>query len=105
MRTAATALLAALALGAVANSAARAADVRNGATLAQRWCADCHVISEHQQRANADAPPFAAIAKMPGFNAEKLAFFLLEPHPRMPSMSLSRGEAQDLAAYIASLAN
>jgi hypothetical protein len=35
------------------------------------------------------------------FNVEKLAFFLLDPHPVMPNMSLSRNEAQDIAAYIA----
>jgi hypothetical protein len=28
---------------------------------------------------------------------------LLEPHPKMPNMSLSRTEAADLAAYIATL--
>jgi hypothetical protein len=31
------------------------------------------------------------------------AFFLLEPHPKMPNMQLSRSEAADLAAYIATL--
>ena len=31
----------------------------------------------------------------------KLALFLLEPHPKMPNMNLSRNEANDLAAYIA----
>jgi hypothetical protein len=34
----------------------------------------------------------------------RLAFFLLDPHPKMPNMSLTRIEASDLAAYIASLA-
>jgi hypothetical protein len=28
---------------------------------------------------------------------------LLDPHPKMPDMGLSRREAEDLAAYIASL--
>jgi len=48
-------------------------------------------------------PPFATIAKIPGFDAGKIALFLLDPHPKMPDMSLSRAEAADLAAYIASL--
>jgi hypothetical protein len=30
-----------------------------------------------------------------------VAYFLLAPHPRMPDMALSRSEAEDLAAYIA----
>jgi hypothetical protein len=33
-----------------------------------------------------------------------LAFFLLDPHPKMPDMALTRAEAADLAAYISSLA-
>jgi hypothetical protein len=47
-------------------------------------------------------PHRSAKVKLRGdFSAEKLAFFLLEPHPKMPNMSLSRKEADDLAAYIA----
>ncbi len=37
------------------------------------------------------------------FNAEKLAFFLLDPHPKMPNFPLSRNEAGDIAAFIATL--
>jgi mono/diheme cytochrome c family protein len=79
------------------------ADPGNGEKLARRWCAACHVVAADQTRATTDAPPFAAIARMPGFSREKLAFFLLEPHPKMPSMALSRSEAADLADYIASI--
>jgi mono/diheme cytochrome c family protein len=93
-------LLAMLAFGIVP---AVAADADNGERLAQRWCASCHVVAPTQRQASADAPPFATIAHMPGFNAEKLAFFLLGPHPKMPDMSLSRIEAEDLAAYVARL--
>lgn len=97
-----------LALAAVAAASvggpARAADAKNGALLAQRWCAACHVVANGQTRASTDAPPFATIARMPGFSAEKIAFFLLDPHPRMPDMALTRREAEDIAAYIASLA-
>ena len=53
--------------------------------------------------ASADVPPFATIAKSATFNARQLAYFLLEPHPKMPNLSLSRSEADDLAAYIESL--
>jgi len=45
-------------------------------------------------------PPFSAIAKTPGFDAAHLALFLLKPHPQLRSMTLSRAEAADLAAYI-----
>ena len=79
------------------------ADVRHGLELAQKWCSSCHLVSPEQQRANADVPPFATIAKSPNFNETTLAYFLLAPHPKMPDMSLSRSEASDIAAYIATL--
>ena len=81
-----------------------AADPANGRRLAERWCQACHVVTPTQVRAATDqAPPFAAIAKTPDFDAAKIALFLLDPHPKMPDMALSRSEAADLAAYIASL--
>jgi mono/diheme cytochrome c family protein len=82
-----------------------AADADNGSRLAHRWCEACHVVSATQRRASTDqAPPFATIARRRGFDAAKIALFLLDPHPKMPDMSLTRAEAADLAAYIASLA-
>jgi len=86
----------------LAAAPAFAADSNNGERLAQRWCAACHVVSAAQRSATTDqAPPFATIAKMPSFDAAKVALFLLDPHPKMPDMGLSRTEAGDLAAYIA----
>jgi mono/diheme cytochrome c family protein len=49
------------------------------------------------------APTFASVAKRPGFDAARIAFFLLDPHPKMPNMALSRDEAADIAAYLATL--
>jgi mono/diheme cytochrome c family protein len=83
---------------------AYAADANNGERLAHRWCAACHVVSATQRQATTDqAPTFATIAKIPGFDAAKIALFLLDPHPKMPDMGLSRTAAADLAAYIATL--
>ncbi len=78
-----------------------AADADNGRTLAERWCVGCHVVSGEQNKGTDIAPSFASIAERSDFNEEKLAFFLLEPHPKMPSMALSRVEAKNLSAYIA----
>ena len=75
----------------------------NGERPAHRWCAACHVVSATHAKSPDQAPPFASIAKTPGFDAAKIALFLLDPHPKMPDMSLSRTEAADLAAYIATL--
>jgi len=84
-------------------SLAVAADADQGATLAQRWCATCHVVDGDQKQASADLPPFAAIAQKPDFTPEKVAAFLIEPHPKMPNVPLSRSEAADIAAYIGTL--
>ncbi len=80
-----------------------AADVRQGKVLAQRWCASCHLVAPEQKQASADVASFAAIGRDRRFDAPRLAFFLLDPHPKMPDMQLTRSEAQDLAAYIKSL--
>ena len=82
------------------------ADPNNGERLAHRWCEACHVVvvSTIQRRSTTDqAPPFASIAKIPDLDAAKIALFLLDPHPKMPDMGLSRTGAADLAAYIATL--
>ena len=80
-----------------------AANPDHGSTLAQRWCAACHLVSSDQKQASADVLPFGEIARKKDFNAEKVAFFLLDPHPKMPNFPLSRDEAADIAAYIATL--
>jgi mono/diheme cytochrome c family protein len=90
----------------IVGAPAHAADPRNGERLAHRWCEACHVVvvAKAQRPSTTDqAPPFASIANEPGFSASKIALFLLDPHPKMPDMSLSRKEAEDLAAYIATL--
>src|SRR5215831_11582482 len=91
-------------LVALASTPVLAADPSNGLRIAHRWCEACHVVTATQTRPATDqAPPFASIAKEPGFDASKIALFLLDPHPKMPDMGLSRSDAADLAAYIASL--
>ena len=84
-------------------SSALAVDADHGADLAKRWCASCHVVANGQTQASADVPSFVSIARRPDFSPERLAFFLLDPHPKMPNFPLSRTEAGDIAAYIASL--
>ena len=80
-----------------------AADATHGRVLAERWCAACHMISSTQGQAT-EAPPFSTIARQANLDAARLAYFLMEPHPKMPSMALTRSEAADLSAYIGSLA-
>lgn len=85
-----------------APGAASAGDVRQGATIAKRWCAACHVVDASQTSAFADAPSFSDIA-MRRTDRKQLANFLANPHPPMPDMHLSRKEIDDIVAYIRSL--
>jgi mono/diheme cytochrome c family protein len=80
-----------------------AADADNGQRIARRWCAECHVVAPNQRQGSAVVPWFAGRAARPGFTARRLAFFLLDPHPKMPNLFLTRAEVQDIAAYIAGL--
>jgi mono/diheme cytochrome c family protein len=82
---------------------ANAADPAAGERIAARWCASCHAVGSAQPKARTEAASFAEIARIPEFNERLLAFFLLDPHPKMPDMSLTRAEAASLAAYIHSL--
>ena len=80
-----------------------AADPDHGKEIAKRWCASCHLVERGQTSATDQTPPFDYLARTPDFNADKLAFLLLQPHPNMPSVSLNRAEVADMADYILSL--
>jgi mono/diheme cytochrome c family protein len=82
---------------------ADAADAGQGKTIAERWCAACHRVERDPKSATDQPPPFVSFAGMPGFDANKLAFLLLRPHPNMPELRLSRAEVADLADYIETL--
>jgi mono/diheme cytochrome c family protein len=81
-----------------------AADADHGEQLAKRWCASCHIVAPDQAQGADNVPTFASIARRPRFSADKVAKFLMDPHPKMPDMQLDRREAADLGAYIATLA-
>jgi cytochrome c2 len=79
-----------------------AADAANGKIIAKRWCAAHHLVSPDQTLASPDVPSFAAIARK-RLPPESLKAFLSDPHPKMPDMSLTRSEIEDIVAYIRSL--
>lgn len=83
---------------------AQAADAAAGRALAERWCSSCHMVAPDSTHATSDAPPFPTLASRGGqITAPWLAFRLLNPHPAMPQVSLTRVQAEDLAAYFATL--
>jgi mono/diheme cytochrome c family protein len=84
-------------------STAVAADAGNGKRLAEARCVTCHKVGSERPREVTDAPPFEVIAQKYALAPERLAFLMLEPHPRM-NVALTRREAEDVAAYIDTLA-
>lgn len=96
------ALAVALFGGLTAAAPSRAGDAAHGAVIAKRWCASCHVVARDQTSAVADAPSFFDIA-LRRTNRKEIANFLIDPHPPMPNMHLSRREIDDIVAYIRSL--
>src|SRR5690349_23164029 len=81
-----------------------AQDAERGHQLAQRWCAGCHTVERSPAAARADGiPSFPAIAKMPGISADRLRAAMNPTHGRMPDLSLSKRDQDNLAAYILSL--
>jgi cytochrome c len=83
-------------------TAALAADADNGKRLTMARCAPCH---GHPSQSNevAQATPFEVIARNFTPTPQALAFWILDPHPRM-NLTLTRREAEDIAAYINTLA-
>jgi mono/diheme cytochrome c family protein len=80
-----------------------AADAAQGRRVAEVRCVPCHALAEPQPRQVSEAPSFEMIARKYAVSPESLAFGILDPHPRM-NMTISRREAEDVAAYINSLA-
>lgn len=87
---------------ALASSPAVAGEAQKGAVIARRWCASCHVVAGDQASAVADAPSFFDIAQR-RTDRKALSNFLVDPHPPMPDMHLSRREIDDIVTYIRSL--
>jgi len=84
-------------------STAYCGDAARGKRLAQIQCAVCHIVEPNQRDEVADAPPFMVIGNKFGFDPDALVFALVGPHAKM-NFSLRRPEAEDVAAYISTLA-
>ena len=96
------AILPLLAIAASFPALAAPPDPDHGKVIAQRWCAACHDVAAGQKQASADVPSFFYVARH--MDKRDLTSFLTDPHPKMPDMSLTRQEIDDLTAYIRTLA-
>jgi len=85
-------------LGASAPAYSGDADV--GRTLARKWCASCHFVEVDQNRASDGAPAFSQIANDPMKSKLSITAWLIDPHPPMPKLNLSKGEIDNLVTYI-----
>jgi mono/diheme cytochrome c family protein len=84
---------------AYASAANAAANPEAGRQLVVRSCSSCHATNA-ATTATDGAPPLSVIAKD---NKERPAWirgWLMEPHPPMPSISLSRQQIDDVIAYL-----
>jgi mono/diheme cytochrome c family protein len=81
-----------------------AGDIETGRRFVQQRCAGCHIVTGSPRNdVVAEAPPFLVIGRKYGFDAEAIALNLVGPHAKM-NFALTRPEANDVAAYIQSLA-
>ncbi len=85
-------------------SGAHGADAEAGKRLARLRCAACHDVAVQGPRGEvADAPPFVAIGRKFEFDTASLILALRGPHAKM-NFSLRKRDADDIAAYIGTLA-
>jgi cytochrome c len=78
-------------------------DSVRGKRVSEDRCAVCHVVGRGLSGIFADAPPFEVIGRKYGFNQDTLVSALVGPHAKM-NFALRGREADDVAAYIATLA-
>jgi len=101
MRALALAVAVSVPLG--AHAQVPAGDPAAGAAIAARWCTSCHAVGPAAGRATDGAPTLQSVADRPSTTVTSLTVFLRTPHDRMPDLSLTREETDDLIAYIMSL--
>jgi mono/diheme cytochrome c family protein len=95
---------AALTLGLGAGGAGAAEDVGKGRALAERLCAQCHLVpGQGEKRAANEIPGFVAVARRRNQTPEGIVAWLRSVPPMMPNHHLSQDEMYALAAFIMTL--
>lgn len=79
-------------------------DAELGRQAAERLCTSCHVTeTSSSQTVPAGVPTMRTIANKPDQTAERIAGMLINPHPPMPNVRLTREEIDNIVAYLQSL--
>jgi mono/diheme cytochrome c family protein len=73
-----------------------------GHKLAQQWCASCHMVDAGQPTTDT-TPSFLTLAKKNKPNSNWARLWLMDPHPPMKGIDLSRHQIDDVVAYLQSL--
>lgn len=77
--------------------------MEQGLSIARNWCRGCHVVEPGGTSGSDIAPPFPVVAQNSSLTPEQLRAWLVDPHPPMPNLALTRDEIEALVAYIGSL--
>jgi mono/diheme cytochrome c family protein len=83
-------------------AALAAANADAGRQLVERSCSSCHATNA-ARTATDGAPSLSFIAKDNKARPAWIRGWLMEPHPPMPSISLSRQQIDDVIAYLGTL--
>ena len=97
-----TAILAVLLINFSIPGASAAGDVEAGRDLVTRSCTPCHT-GENTPKGTDAAPTLAFLARINANEPGWVHKWLLDPHPRMRGIHLSRRQIDDVVAYLNSL--
>lgn len=78
---------------------------RQGRTLAERMCAECHAIGKSSRSPHDNAPPFHALDRRLNLDTflERLREGLMVGHPDMPAFRFTREDARSFVLYLRSI--
>jgi cytochrome c len=92
----------AILLTGIAGPAFAAADANAGRDLVMRSCSTCHATTG-AQRASDTAPPLSFLAKDNKTRPAWIRGWLMDPHPPMPNITLSRAQIDNIIAFLNTL--
>lgn len=95
-------LLGAMAAAILPASAAERGNAEAGRALVNRSCVSCHAPAG-VSRASDTAPPLSFLARDNKYRAGFVRAWLMDPHPPMPGIPLSRQQISDIVAYLETL--
>ena len=85
-----------------ASAAAPAPNPEAGHQLVVKSCSSCHALNGSKSAVDG-APPLSFLAKDNKVRPAWVRGWLMDPHPPMPSIGLSRAQINNIIAYLNSL--